>query len=146
MPWHPCRDWHALPSQCRLRSCLLDPGQRDDSSAPESDGSLRGPTGRLLGTNSSLKSLRSAVKRRMSTRDRQGVQRTASKGYLIHRWPPLHAGHMRMCTLCHACASVLLAYWDHPRERPCVTASQRTMEGIASSPRQDHLDRSPPVR
>ena len=53
----------------------------------ESDGSLVGPSGRLLGTSSSLKSLRSAVKRR-TTRERPGVQRTASKGYLIHRSAP----------------------------------------------------------
>ena len=56
----------------------------EDSSALESDGSFKGPSGRLLGTKSSL---RSAVKRQ----ERPGVLRTASKGYLIHRWGPCRA-------------------------------------------------------
>ena len=55
----------------------------EDSSTLESDGSFRGPSGRLLHTKPSL---RSAVKRQ----ERPGVQQTASKGYLIHRWGGRH--------------------------------------------------------
>ena len=89
MPEHVQRGGQRSPPQ-PYSSC---PNFRaEDSSTLESDSSFRGPSGRLLHTKSSL---RSAVKRQES----RGVQQTASKGYLVHRW----GGTCCVCTCWCAC-------------------------------------------